>query len=76
MLGLLYGLSIRKQTKEETMLWVLLLEIIVGLIIVGIWGMIILSMLVSGSLVWTIVGLVFIVTLVVQTVQSIYKWKK
>ena len=58
------------------MLWVLLLEIIVGLIIVGIWGMIILSMLVSGSLVWTIVGLVFIVTLVVQTVQSIYKWKK
>lgn len=58
------------------MLWVLLLEIVVGLIIVGIWGMIILSMLVSGSLVWTIVGLVFIVTLVVQTVQSIYKWKK
>lgn len=58
------------------MLWVLLLEIIVGLIIVGIWGMIILSMLVSGSLVWTIVGLVFIVTLVVQTVQSIYKWRK
>ena len=56
------------------MLWVLLLEIVVGLIIVGIWGMIILSMLVSGSLVWTIVGLVFIVTLVVQTVQIIRKY--
>lgn len=55
------------------MLWILLLEIIVGLIIVGIWGMIILSMLVSGSLVWTIVGLVFIVTLVVQTVHIIRK---
>ena len=56
------------------MLWVLLLDIIVGLIIVGIWGMIILSMLVSGSLVWTIVGLVFIVILVVQTVQIIRKY--
>lgn len=55
------------------MLWVLLLEIIVGLIIVGIWGMIILSMLTSGSLVWTIIGLVFIVILVVQTVQIIRK---
>ena len=74
MLGLPYGLSIRKQTKEDAMLWVLLLEIIVGLIIVGIWGMIILSMLTSGSLVWTIVGLVFTVILVVQTVQIIRKY--
>ena len=56
------------------MLWVLLLEIVVELIIVGIWGMIILSMLTSGSLVWTIVGLVFTVILVVQTVQIIRKY--
>lgn len=55
------------------MYWVILLDIIVGIIIVGIWGMIILSMLTSGSLVWTIIGLVFIVILVVQTVQIIRK---
>mgnify|MGYP000276458894 FL=1 len=56
------------------MYWVILLDIIVGLIIVGLWGMIILSMLTSGSLVWTIVGLVFTVILVVQTVQIIRKY--
>lgn len=56
------------------MYWVVLLDIIVGLIIVGLWGMIILSMLTSGSLVWTIVGLVFTVILVVQTVQIIRKY--
>lgn len=55
------------------MLWVLLLDIIVGLIIVGIWGMIILSMLTSGILVWTIIGLVFIVILVAKLVQIIRK---
>lgn len=56
------------------MYWVILLDIIVGAIIVGLWGMIILSMLTSGSLVWTIVGLVFTVILVVQTVQIIRKY--
>lgn len=56
------------------MYWVVLLDIIVGAIIVGLWGMIILSMLTSGSLVWTIVGLVFTVILVVQTVQIIRKY--
>ncbi len=56
------------------MYWVILLDIIVGLIIAGLWGMIILSMLTSGSLVWTIVGLVFTVILVVQTVQIIRKY--
>lgn len=56
------------------MYWVVLLEIVVGAIIVGLWGMIILSMLTSGSLVWTIVGLVFTVILVVQTVQIIRKY--
>ena len=55
------------------MLWILLLEIVVGLIIVGIWGMIILSMLTSGSLVLTIVGLVIIAWLVVKLVQIIRK---
>lgn len=56
------------------MYWVILLDIIVGLIIATLWGMIILSMLTSGSLVWTIVGLVFTVILVVQTVQIIRKY--
>ena len=56
------------------MYWVILLDIIVGAIIVGLWGMIILSMITSGSLVWTIVGLVFTVILVVQTVQIIRKY--
>lgn len=56
------------------MYWIILLDIVVGLIIVGLWGMIILSMLTSGSLVWTIVGLVFTVILVVQTVQIIRKY--
>lgn len=56
------------------MYWVVLLDIIVGLIIATLWGMIILSMLTSGSLVWTIVGLVFTVILVVQTVQIIRKY--
>lgn len=56
------------------MYWVILLDIIVGIIIVGLWGMIILSMITSGSLVWTIVGLVFTVILLVQTVQIIRKY--
>lgn len=56
------------------MYWVILLDIIVGAIIASLWGMIILSMLTSGSLVWTIVGLVFTVILVVQTVQIIRKY--
>lgn len=56
------------------MYWVILLDIIVGAIIATLWGMIILSMLTSGSLVWTIVGLVFTVILVVQTVQIIRKY--
>ena len=55
------------------MYWVILLDIIVGIIIVGIWGMIILSMLTSGSLVLTIVGLVIIAWLVVKLVQIIRK---
>lgn len=42
------------------MYWILLLEIIVGLIIVGLWGMILFGMLTSGSLVWIIVGLAII----------------
>ena len=54
------------------MLWVLLLEIVVGLIIVGIWGMIILSMLTSGSLVWTIVGLVLTAWLVYEAWKANY----
>lgn len=56
------------------MYWVILLDIIVGAIIATLWGMIILSMLTSGSLVWTIVGLVFTVILLVQTVQIIRKY--
>ena len=56
------------------MYWVILLDIIVGAIIATLWGRIILSMLTSDSLVWTIVGLVFTVILVVQTVQIIRKY--
>jgi hypothetical protein len=40
------------------MYWVILLDIIVGAIIASLWGMILVSMLTSGSLVLTIVGVV------------------
>lgn len=56
------------------MYWVILLDIIVGAIIVGLCGLILVPMLTSGSLVLTVVGLVFTVILVVQTVQIIRKY--
>ena len=54
------------------MLWVLLLEIIVGLIIVVIWGMILYGMVTSGSLVLTISGLVIIAWLVYKAWKANY----
>lgn len=36
------------------------MTILVELIIIGLWGMIILNMLISDSLVWNMVGVVFI----------------
>ena len=47
------------------MYWVVLLDIIVGLIIASLWGMILYGMLTSGSLVLTTVGVVMSVGIVV-----------
>lgn len=73
MLGLLYGLSIRKQTKEKNMLWIVLLDIVVGAIIVGLCGLILVPMLTSGSLVLTIVGVVLTVVLFGYILWSVYQ---
>ena len=58
--------------KEENMLWILLLEIVVGLIIATLWGMILYGMLTSGSLVLTISGLVIIAWLVYEAWKANY----
>jgi hypothetical protein len=47
------------------MYWVILLDIIVGAIIASLWGMILVPMLTSGSLVLTIVGVVISVCIVI-----------
>jgi hypothetical protein len=54
------------------MYWVVLLDIIVGLIIATLWGMILYGMLTSGILVWTIIGLVIIAWLVYKAWKANY----
>ena len=54
------------------MLWVLLLEIVVGLIIIGLWGMILYGMVTSGNLVLTIAGLVIVAWLVYEVWKANY----
>ena len=62
-----------KVTKEKNMLWIVLLDIVVGAIIVGLCGLILVPMLTSGSLVLTIVGVVLTVVLFGYILWSVYQ---
>lgn len=55
------------------MLWIVLLDIVVGAIIVGLCGLILVPMLTSGSLVLTIVGVVLTVVLFGYILWSVYQ---